>query len=322
MRHQHRLRTNADGELVLAVAPFGYSVEELGGEALNRIILAQHHVRATVAGADRSVRDVHDRAADELRHEQVDGMLIDVVGQPDLLQDAVVHDGDPVGHGHGLDLVVGDVDGRGFVLDVNVLQLGPHLLAQLGVERADRLVHQQRLGPAHERSPDGDALHVAAGQGRGPFAEQPIDAQRLGHLAHALIHDVPVLIRGAQRKRNVLVGGQMRIEGEQLEHEGDIAVGRLTALHRLSVDQNLAAVDFLQAGDGAQRRGLAAAGRSQQHEKLAMADLEVELADDVVVAEILLDVPEDDAGHQDKRNPRGTTIAILKRAPGRRRAAA
>ena len=69
--------------------------------------------------------------------------------------------------------------------------------------------------------------------------------------------------------------------------------------------------------------GLAmAAGRPQQHEKLAVADLEVELADDVVVAEILLDVPEHDAGHQDKRNPRGTTIAILKRAPGRRRAAA
>jgi hypothetical protein len=34
-----------------------------------------------------------------------------------------------------------------------------------------------------------------------------------------------------------------------------------------------------------------------------MADLEVELADDVVVAEILLDIPEDDAGHQDKRDP-------------------
>ncbi len=305
MRHQHRLRSNADGELVFAVAPFGHpfghsfghSVEELGGEALDRIVLAQHHVRAAVPGADRSVRDVHDRAADELRHEQVDGKSIDVVGQPDLLQDPVIHDGDPVGHGHGLDLVVGDVDGGGLILDVNVLELGPHLLAQLGIECAHRLVHQEGLGPAHERPPDGDALHVAAGQGRGPFAEQPFDAQRLGHLAHAPIHDVPLLIRGAQRESDVPVGGQMRIEGEQLEHEGDVAVGRLAALNRPSIDQDLAAVDFLQAGDGAQRRGLAAAGWSQQHEKLAMADLEVELADDVVVAEILLDVPEHNAGH-------------------------
>src|SRR5216684_4775661 len=112
----------------------------------------------------------------------------------------------------------------------------------------------------------------------------------------------------------------MGIEGEQLKHEGDIAVGRLPVLHGLSVDENLAAIDFLQTGDGPQRRGLAAAGWPQQHEKLAMADLEVELADDVVVAEILLDVPEDDAGHQYKREPWGATIAILRRAPGRPRA--
>ena len=37
----------------------------------------------------------------------------------------------------------------------------------------------------------------------------------------------------------------MWIEGEQLKHECDITVGRLPVLHGLSVDENLAAVDFL-----------------------------------------------------------------------------
>ena len=232
-----------------------------------------------------------------MRDEQVGGVLVDLGGQADLLQDPLVHDGDPVGHSHRLDLVVGDVDGGGLVLDVDVLQLGAHLLAQLGIERAHRLVHQQGLGPAHQRPPDRDALHVAAGQRRGSLAEQPIDAQRLGNLAHPPIDDAPALVRGAQRESDVLVDGQVRIEGEQLEYEGDIAIGRLPVLHRLPVDQDLAAVDVLQAGNGPQCGGLAAARRAQQHEELAMADFEVELADDVVVAEILLDVPEGDAGH-------------------------
>src|SRR5205807_8464969 len=99
---------------------------------------------------------------------------------------------------------------------------------------------------------------------------------------------------------DVLVGGQMGIEGEQLKHECDIAVGRLPVLHGLPVDQNLAAVDILKTGDGAQCRGLATARWPQQHEKLAMADLEVELADDVVLAEVLRFVAEYDAGHQDR----------------------
>ena len=68
-------------------------------------------------------------------------------------------------------------------------------------------------------------------------------------------------------------------------------------LHRLAVDQDVAAVDVLEAGDGPQGRGLAAARRPQQHDELAMPDLQVELADDVVVAEVLLDVSEDDVGH-------------------------
>ena len=161
-------------------------------------------------------------------------MLIDLRGGAHLLQDTLVHDGDLVGHGHSFDLVMSDIDRRGFVLEVDVLQLGPHLLAQLGVERSDRLIHQQRLGPAHQRPADRDALHVAARQGRGPLVQQRLDAQCLGDLAHALVHHGLALLRGAQREGDVLVGVKVRIQREQLEHESDVAVGRLPALHRLA----------------------------------------------------------------------------------------
>jgi hypothetical protein len=42
--------------------------------------------------------------------KQVDRLVVQLQGRPDLLDPTVVHDDDLVGHGHGLDLVVGHVD--------------------------------------------------------------------------------------------------------------------------------------------------------------------------------------------------------------------
>jgi len=75
-----RLRTNADGELVFAVAPFGHFVEGARRGSAEPHLLAQHHVRATVTGLDRSVRDVMiglRRTAPQQLTES-----IDVVGNP------------------------------------------------------------------------------------------------------------------------------------------------------------------------------------------------------------------------------------------------
>ena len=45
---------------------------------------------------------------------------------------------------------------------VQALDLELHLLAQLLVERAERLVHQHELGLEHQRARQGDALLLAA----------------------------------------------------------------------------------------------------------------------------------------------------------------
>ena len=84
----------------------------------------------------------------------------------------------------------------------------------------------------------------------------------------------------------------MRVEREELKDEGDVAIARLQVLDRLVVDEDIALVDRLQPGDGAQRRRLAAAGRAEQHDEFLVGDGEVELPDDIVVTEILLDVVE------------------------------
>ena len=59
-----------------------------------------------------------------------------------------VHHRDPRRHGHRLDLVVGDVDDGLPELVVQLLDLEPHLGAQLGVEVGQRLVEQEHLRPS------------------------------------------------------------------------------------------------------------------------------------------------------------------------------
>ena len=110
----------------------------------------------------RALQEIHRRRADEAGDEQVVRTVVQIERRADLLDDAVVHDDDLVGHGHRLDLVVGDIDGRGLQALVQFLDLGAHGHAQLGVEVGQRLVEQEDLRVAHDGAAHGDALALAA----------------------------------------------------------------------------------------------------------------------------------------------------------------
>ena len=67
---------------------------------------------------------------------------------------------------------MGDDDGGDAEPLLQLAQLHLHRLAQLGVERGERLVEQEELGRERQRAGDGDALALAAGELRhGPVGE-------------------------------------------------------------------------------------------------------------------------------------------------------
>ena len=72
------------------------------------------------------------------------------------------HHDDPLGQRHRLDLVVRDVDDGGAHLVVQLLDLGAHLAAQLGVEIGQRLVEEEGDRLAHHRAAHRDALALSA----------------------------------------------------------------------------------------------------------------------------------------------------------------
>ena len=92
------------------------------------------------------------------------GRVVDLARRADLLDAALVHHRDAVAHRERLFLVVRHEDERDADLALDALQLELHRLAQLQVERAERLVEQQRARVVDERAGQRDALLLAAGE--------------------------------------------------------------------------------------------------------------------------------------------------------------
>ena len=106
--------------------------------------------------------------------------MVEVVRRADLLDPALAHADDPVGHRRRLDLVVGDED-RGHA-ERCAAGGGSRCAcqAQRGVEVRQRLVEQQELRLLDQGAGERDALLLAAGQLRRTAVEQFLDLHELG----------------------------------------------------------------------------------------------------------------------------------------------
>ena len=74
------------------------------------------------------------------------------------------HDRDAIGHRERFFLIVRDVQERRAELFVQRLELELHLLAELEVDRTERLIEQQDGGVEDEGAGQGDALALSAGE--------------------------------------------------------------------------------------------------------------------------------------------------------------
>ena len=124
--------------------------------------LTDHDLEGAIVALDACLQHVHRRTSDEAAHEHVQRPVVEILGRGDLLQLALAHDRDAVAHRHRLDLVMRDVERRDSETRLDLLDVGAHLDAQLRVEVGQRLVHQECLRLANDRTAHRDALPLAA----------------------------------------------------------------------------------------------------------------------------------------------------------------
>src|ERR671931_1601389 len=221
----------------------------------------------------------HVRDADEARDECVRGVLVHLRGRADLLDASLVEDGETVAHRQRLVLVVRDVDERDPEVLLKALEEELHLLAQLQVERTERLVEKQHLRAVDECAREGDPLALPTRElDRLSLAEtlEPHPAQNLLDPAPALALADAL---DPQAVGDVVGRGHVREERVVLEDGVDVArVGRPVA-DVGAAELDPAFVGPLEAGNQTQRRRLARARGPEQREELARPDLEVDAVD-------------------------------------------
>ena len=107
-------------------------------------------------------------------------------------------------------------------------------------------------------------------------------------LLHARLDLTFRLLGQHQREGHVVAHGHVRVERVVLEHHRDVALLRRHAVDDPASDRDLAVADLLQPGDHAQQRRLAAARRADQHAEFAVGDVDVDAANHVRRAEVLV----------------------------------
>ncbi len=103
--------------------------------------------------------------ADEVSDESVDWFVIDIFWGTGLLDDAVIHDDDGIGHREGFFLVVGDIDKGDAEFLMHLLKLELHVFPHLMVKRGKRFVEEKDLRFVDDGAGDRDTLLLTAGKG-------------------------------------------------------------------------------------------------------------------------------------------------------------
>ena len=101
--------------------------------------------------------------ADEVRHEGVFRLVINILGAADLLDAALIHDHDGIGHRQRLFLIVGHINEGNAHSLLNPLQFVLHILAQAKIQGTQRLIKQQYLGAVYQSAGNGHSLLLTAG---------------------------------------------------------------------------------------------------------------------------------------------------------------
>ena len=273
-------------------------------EADDRLEVGEGELAVLLVDAVRDLAVEEVGVADERGDERGAGRLVDLGGGVDLLDAALVHDGDAVAQRHGLALVVGDVEEGDADLVVDEVELDLHVLAQLQVERGERLVEQQHLRVVDERPGDRDALLLPAADLVGLLVLVAVHLDEVEHGVDFAVDLLARLARDAQAEGDVVADAQVREQRVVLEHGVDAAHVRRQARDVAPVEEDAAGVRLLEAGEDAQQRRLAAAAGAEQGVELAALDLQARVVDGREAAEALGDVFENEKLRHVARPPR------------------
>ena len=252
--------------------PIVGSEKGLHGICGTDIEIAYPHTHMAVLALDLALHEIHGRCANKAAHKAVGWEVVYRFRFVTLQDLPLFHDGDPISHAQGFDLIVGYVDRCRFDLLQQAFELGTHFQPQQGIQVAERLVHQQHLGPHRNGPRHGDALPLSTAHFAGETVQHVFDMQQGGGIPDPFVDLVLVELVHLQSKGDVVIHGHMWEDGITLEDHGDLALARRQVSDIPPSDADAPLIRHSQTGNGTQQSRLAAAAWTQQDDKFLVFD--------------------------------------------------
>ena len=283
-----------------------YAVHVVGLDTVEGGVVGVHFRAAIQRDADGvpllfqgSGVKIHGGRTHKTCHEEVFGVVVEVLRCVDLLDEAPLHDHDAAAHGHGLHLVVGNVDEGGAQPLVESGDLGAHDPAELGIQIGQGLVQKEHLGAPHDGAAEGDTLALTARQGAGLTLQKLGNAQNTGGLGDLFVDDILGYFGCFEGEGQVLVDRHVGVQGVVLEHHGNVPIPGLYVVDDDPVDAQLPCRNILQSCDHAQGGGFSASRRAHEYNEFLVLYLHVEVAHGLCGTVVdLVDVLEGETCHR------------------------
>ena len=160
---------------------------------------------------------------------------------------------------------------------LDLLELDLHILAQLEVKRAQRLIQKKNLRMVCQRTGNGDALLLATGQAIDIAVRKAIQIDHIQHVLHGRFDFLFTFAMDPHSKRHIVINIQMREQRILLENGVDLALVRWNIVDFLAIEKNIALVRMNEAADNPQGSGLSTSRRTKQGDKFASPDTEIEI---------------------------------------------
>ena len=184
------------------------------------------------------------------------------------------HDQDAVGEEDRLGDRMGDEEHGLAPLEPDALELEVHALARHGVERAERLVHEQHGGIVDEAAGDRDALLHAARELPGIAVLEALEPDEGEELERARPHPLASQPLHVDRQQHVVEHGAPGEEHGRLEDDADVAP---RAADRRPAEIGPALRRRDEAGEDLEERRLAAARGPHHGDELPLGHAEVDV---------------------------------------------
>ena len=162
---------------------------------------------------------------------------------------------------------------------MDALDLQLHLLAQLAVESAQGLVHEEHGGLKDERAGQGHALLLPAAELVNPTGSEGPELDHLEGRLDPTVGIASVDVPHSEREGHVVEHGHVGEERVALEDDAEVPAVGGDGQDRLPVQEDVAGGRVDEPGHHHERRRLPGAARAEQRDELARRDGQVHGAD-------------------------------------------